>query len=187
MYEKAITELLEKNMRKRTFALWKQLNGLFPNIWELPTSSTGKYHQKKDGRVPSCSEHVYEMLYAALKVMKMFNVEERTSEGDMVLLSVVWHDAFKYGKYGTAKHTDYKHDKIMGDVISQNELTLLEIFSEEEVKNLEMMIRFHSGRWSSDHGDNNKINFNEYPQYVLFIHMLDMLSTADCLKTDMDD
>ena len=187
MYEKAISELLQKNLRKRTFEMWKQLNSLFPNIWELPTSSTGKYHQKKGGRVPSCAEHVYEMLYAASKLYRMFAINSKTAECDMLLLGVVWHDAFKYGKYGTAKHTDYKHDRLMGNVVAENESTLLEIFSEDQVKNLEMMIRFHSGRWSSDHQNREEIDFSKYPQYVLFIHMLDMLSTADCLKTDKDD
>ncbi len=187
MYEKAITDLLEKHLRKRAFDLWKQLNSLFPNIWELPTSSTGKYHQKKDGRVPSCAEHVYEMLYAAAKLLRAFNINKKTAECDMVLLGVVWHDALKYGQYGTMKHTDYHHDKNMGDVVAENESSLLEIFTAEQVKTLEMMIRFHSGRWSTNHENTDEIDFSEFPQYVLFIHMLDMLSTADCLKTDKDD
>lgn len=187
MYQKAISELLEKNLTTRSFSLWKQLNGLFPNIWDLPTSSTGKYHQKKDGRVPTCAEHVYEMLYTAFSIIKMFNITKKTIECDMVLLGVVWHDAFKYGQHGTMKHTDYKHDKIMGDVIAENEDSLKEIFSDEQIKILELMIRFHSGRWSTNHINTDEIDFNQYPQYVLFIHMLDMLSTADCLKTDMDE
>lgn len=187
MNEKAITDLLEKHLRKRAFTLWKQLNSLFPNIWELPTSSTGKYHQKKDGRVPSCAEHVYEMLYAATKFLRGFNINKRTSDCDMILLGVVWHDALKYGKYGTMKHTDYHHDKNMGDVIAENESSLREIFSDEQVKILELMIRFHSGRWSTNHENTDNIDFNEFPQYVLFIHLLDMLSTGDCLKTDLGD
>jgi hypothetical protein len=186
VYEKAISELLEKNLTERAFTLWKQLNSLFPNIWEFPTSSTGKYHQKKGGRVPSCGEHVYEMLYAAFKIMRAFNINKKTSDCDMVLLGVVWHDALKYGKYGSLKHTDYKHDKNMGDVIAENEDSLLEIFTPEQVKTLELMIRFHSGRWSTNHENTDHIDFNEFPQYVLLIHMLDMLSTADCLKTDVD-
>ena len=187
MYKTAIKELLEKCLSKRAFDLWNQLNGLFPNIWDLPTSSTGKYHQKKDGRVPSCAEHVYEMLYAASQLVRMFNINKKTPDCDMVLLAVVWHDAFKYGKFGTAKHTDKQHDRIMGDVISENESALKEIFNDDQIKILELMIRFHSGRWSSNHDDVNKFDFNEFPQYILFIHMLDMLSTADCLKTNIDD
>lgn len=186
MYQKAISELLKDNITKRAFTLWSQLNSLFPNIWDFPTSSTGKYHKKKDGRVPSCSEHVYEMLYATKKVMRSFNVLPKTPEADMLLLAVVWHDAFKYGKNGTLKHTTYDHDKIMGDVIAENAETLKEIMSDEQVKCLEVMIRFHSGQWSTDNGKGNSIDFNAYPPYVLFIHMLDMLSTANCLTSDKD-
>lgn len=186
MYQKAISELLKKNISERAFTLWSQLNSLFPNIWDLPTSSTGKYHQKKDGRVPSCAEHVYEMLYATNKIMRLFNISPKTSEANMMLLAVVWHDAFKYGKNGTHKHTDYKHDKNMGDVIAENASTLEEIMSKEQVKYLEVMIRFHSGRWSTNHENTDDIDFNAFPPYVLFIHMLDMLSTADCLKSDKE-
>lgn len=187
MYQKAISELLEKNLTKRAFALWNQLNSLFPNIWDLPTSSTGKYHQKKDGRVPSCAEHVYEMLYTANKVSRMFGVKKRTPDCDVILLAVVWHDAFKYGKNGTQKHTHKQHDRIMGDVISENESTLKEIFTDEQVKTLELMIRFHSGMWSSDNPNKTYIDFNKFPPHVLFIHSLDMMSTADCLKTDIEE
>ena len=186
MYTQAIKKLLEKNMSNRAFSLWNQLNSLFPNIWELPTSSTGKYHQKKDGRVPSCAEHVYEMLYAATKMLRAFNINKKTSDCDMVLLAVVWHDAFKYGKFGSAKHTDKKHDTIMGDVIAENESILKEIFSDEQVKILELMVRFHSGKWSTNNNNNDELNFSEFPHYVLLIHTLDMLSTANCLITDID-
>jgi len=187
VYKTAIKELLEKNLTERAFALWNQLNSLFPNIWDFPTSSTGKYHQKKDGRVPSCAEHVYEMLYAASKMLRAFNIKDKTADCDMVLLAVVWHDAFKYGKNGSAKHTIPKHDKIMGDVIAENESTLKEIFTDDQVKTLELMVRFHSGQWSTDNHKKNEIDFTEFPQYILFIHILDMLSTANCLKTNMDD
>lgn len=187
MYTKAINDLLEKGLTNRAYALWKQLNGLFPNIWELPTSSTGKYHKKENGRVPSCAEHVYEMLYGTYKILRMFGVNKKTSECDIVLLAIVWHDAFKYGRNGTMKHTATNHDRIMGDVIAENESTLKEIFSDEQVKTLELMIRFHSGMWSSDNPNKNSIDFNQFPPYVLFIHTLDMLSTGNCLKTDINE
>ena len=187
MYQKAISELLKENLRERSYNLWKQLNSLFPNIWDFPTSSTGKYHKKKGGRIPSCAEHVYGMLYATMKVMRMFNINKKSSEGDVLLLGVAWHDALKYGKYGTQKHTDYKHDKLMGDVIVENESTLKELFTDEQVKCMELMIRFHSGRWSTNHENTDEIDFTQFPHYVLFIHMLDMLETADCLRHDMEE
>lgn len=186
MYQKAISELLERNLTKRSYKLWEELNSLFPNIWDLPTSSTGKYHKKKNGRVPSCAEHVYSMLHATSKIMRMFNINKRTSEGDVILLGVALHDALKYGKFGTQKHTNYSHDKMMGDVIVENEEILKELFTDDQIKCLELMIRFHSGRWSTDHTNTDEIDFSQFPQYVLFIHMLDMLDTADCLQHDKD-
>ena len=72
-YYTRIEELLKEYMTEKGFHFWKAINGKLPNIWDRPTSSTGKYHLKEGGRVPDCAEHVYGMLFAASKILKMFS------------------------------------------------------------------------------------------------------------------
>jgi len=186
MYFEKIKELTEKNMTEKGYKLWRGIDGILPKIWSKPTSSTGKYHKNGYGEIPNIDEHVYQMLYSTIKILRMFNIETKTPESDSLIFSVILHDALKYGKLGTRKHTDYTHDKLGADMISENKETFCKIMSEEEFFRMEEAVRFHSGQWSTDAKNNGDFSFKQYNPETMFVHMLDMLSTADCLKTDMD-
>lgn len=186
-FKERIIQLLEENMTENGFKLWKGIDKILPDIWEKPTSSTGKYHKKRNGEVPSNAEHVYHMLYSACKLLRMFGVEKKTSDADKLLFSVVLHDTLKYGPQGTRKHTDKQHDKAAADMISSNKDTFLKILSENQFASLETAVRFHSGQWSTDVLKNQLFTFSDYEPEVLFLHMLDMMSTADLIQTDVRD
>jgi hypothetical protein len=186
MFKEKIIKLLENNMTEKGFALWKGINSRLPDIWNNPTSSTGKYHQKKNGEVPVQAEHVYHLLYSTVKLFRMFNINSKTTDADKMLFAVALHDSLKYGEMGTRKHTDAKHDKNAADMVSQNKETFQKILTEEQFFIMEEAIRFHSGQWSTDANKNN-FTFKEYNPETMFIHMLDMMSTADLIQTDMRD
>ena len=185
MYFEKVRDLVEKNMTEKGFKLWTGINKILPNIWSRPTSSTGKYHKNGYGEVPSIDEHVYQMIYSAIKIMRMFGIQLKTAQSDSLIFAVILHDALKYGKLGTLKHTSRSHDKLAADMISENKETFSKIMTEEEFFKMEEAVRFHSGQWSTD-VKNGDFSFNGYNPETMFVHMLDMLSTADCLKTDMD-
>jgi hypothetical protein len=186
-YKEKIIELLENNMSERGFKLWKGIDQILPNIWNHTTSSTGKYHKKMNGEVPSISEHVYQMLYASVKTLSIFDIKPKTTEADKILLAVALHDSLKYGEMGNRKHTDTTHDKLAGDMISSNKDTFLKLFNEDQVHTLEESVRFHSGRWSTDILKNEKFDWNKsnLKMETFFVHILDMFSAADLIQTDM--
>lgn len=186
-YKLKIEELLNKNLSERAFNLWKGIQTRLPDTFDLPTSSTGKYHKKLNGEIPSQGEHVYQMLYSVSKILRMFNLELKQSKSDAILLAIVLHDSLKYGTNGNRTHTDYTHDKNAADVIQQNRDTFLKLFSEEEFDVMEEAIRFHSGRWSTDVPKNKEFTFKDYNPETFLVHVLDMLSTADVLQTDVRD
>jgi len=187
LHAQEIEKLLEKNMTAKGFSFWKALSERLPNIWERPTSSTGKYHKKADGTIPDQAEHTYQMLYAASKVSRMFNIAPKTPKMDMLMLAIALHDSLKYGKDGKRQHTDYKHDQAAGNLIKDNKETFQKLLTESQVGILEDAVRFHSGQWSTDVKSKKKFNFNDRDPIAMFVHTLDMLSTADALKTDVDD
>jgi len=180
-YEEKIYELLQKNMTENTFNFWKEANNKIPKIWDRPTSSTLKYHKKEDGRVPSVGEHTYEMLYACIKIWQLFGIQKRTKEGDILLLAISLHDAFKYGKNPVQRdYTDNEHDKLIGDLVLEGKNTFLKFMEEDHVNLLEECVRFHSGRWSTD--ATSDFNFKNYHPYTMFIHILDMFSSRNLIK-----
>ena len=186
-YKKKIIKLLERHMTEKGFKLWKGINAILPDTWRKPTSSTGKHHKKMNGDVPTQAEHTYHLLYTTSKIMRLFGCNSKTTDGDKMLFACVLHDALKYGELGTRRHTDNKHDKEGADMVSSNKDIFLKILSEDQFYVLEEAIRFHSGQWSTDVPKGTKFTFSDYNPETLFIHILDMMSTADLIQTDERD
>lgn len=180
-YKKKIDKLLEENLTEQAFSFWMTAKKRLPNIGDRLTSSTKKYHKRKDGTVQKLDEHVWEMLKAGNAIYRLFSTEKKRSHKDAVLLSIVLHDSLKYGEDGLTEHTLKNHDSLGGNVIKKNKNTFLKFLSEDECNIIEEAIRYHSGRWSTDLKE-QKINFKDYNIETFFLHMLDMLSANDCLK-----
>jgi len=73
-YKKKVIELLEVNLTEKAFNLWVAVDKMLPDIWNHPTSSTGKYHKKLNGEVPTQAEHVYHLLYSISKLLRIKDV-----------------------------------------------------------------------------------------------------------------
>lgn len=184
-FKEKVETLLKDNMTEKGFNLWYAINQRLPDIWDKPTSSTGKYHKTKSGRIPSQAEHVYHMLYATIKIIRMFNIETKTKNGDKLLMAIALHDSLKYGQLGTRRHTDTSHDKMAADMISENKNTFLKLLTEDQFYTMEEAVRFHSGQWSTDAKHEKDFSFKNYNPETLFVHMLDMMSTYDLIQTDV--
>jgi len=184
-YYGRVKEILNRNMTERCYKLWEGLNQMLPTIYNKPTSSTGKHHKKLNGDVPSQAEHIFHLIYSAEILLRMFNINPKTSEADLLFLAISLHDSLKYGDHGSRKFTDKTHDKLAADMIEGNREALLKIFEDEKVSILAEMVRFHSGRWSTDVPRDGKFDFRNFHPYTFFIHMLDMMSTNDLIQTDV--
>jgi len=181
MYLNRINELLERSMTESGFKFWKALYSKIPPAWDRLASSTKKYHNKSNGRVPTIAEHTYEMLYAAEKLLRTFDIRVKTQEADTILLAVTLHDAFKYGiNPDEAEFTTNTHDQIMADSIVKNKETFKKVFTESQVTQIETAIRYHAGRWSS--GIPNTFRLDDLDPVTLFVHFLDMMSSRDLIK-----
>lgn len=176
-------KLLEDNMTERGYKLWKALEERTPNIWERLSSSSKKYHKKENGKVDTIEEHTYEMVYACCKLFTLFGIEKKTKECDLLLLALVLHDSFKYGISDplNTPHTKKDHDRIIGNTVKENSHVFMKYYSESEVLLLEEMVRFHSGKWSTDWVD-GLTSFKRLDTKTFFIHLLDMLSTRNLIK-----
>lgn len=184
-YKEKLVELLEDNMTEKSFNLWKGINKRLPDIWNKLTASTKKYHRKLNGDVQDIAEHTYEMLFSAIKICRLLDINLKTTNSDKILFAIVLHDSLKYGTLGTRRHTDNKHDKYAADMISENKEIFEKILSEEQFFVMEEAVRFHSGRWSTDVPRNKEFTFNDYNPETFFVHMLDMMSSADLIQTDV--
>lgn len=184
IYLEKIDEVLKKHLTEKSFALWIGIREKIPNkCWDKLTSSTGKYHKKEDqgGRVPSVSEHTYEMIYAADKIIGMF---EGLLNKDIIFLSLALHDSYKYGLVKSCNSTEAKHDKLIADLINKNKKIFTQALSENDTILLEEAVRFHMGKWGTESGKD--FNYDKHGVLVLFISTLDMLSSKNLIKV-LDD
>lgn len=180
-YQEEINEILKENMSELGYKFWLGIEKKIPNVLNKPTSSSGKYHKRAEGNIPTQGEHVWEMLYACSKLFTIFNIEKNTSEADTLLLAIALHDCLKYGaKPEGAPHTNHTHDQRAADMVSKNKEIFLKILNEGQTKRVEEAIRYHTGRWSTDAREN--FDFENIHPYSFFVHMLDMLSTTDLIK-----
>lgn len=182
-YEKEIDHILKNNLTTIAYNFWRAANQKIPNIWGRPSSSTGKYHNDENGKTKTVGEHTYEMLQACVGIWRMFDVKSKTEEGDILLLSIIFHDAFKYGlEPHTRKHTDTKHDKICADLINKGKDTFLKFIDEKSVCVLEEIVRFHNGKWSTDAPKD--FDFRKVHPFTFFVHTLDMLSANNLIRKE---
>jgi len=181
-----IDKILKEELTTKGYKVWKIILSKIPYVWDRPASSSGKYHLKENGKVPSIAEHTYEMLYAAVKILRMFGIEGKGSkEEDAILFGIVLHDSFKYGiNPEIRKYTDNTHDKIVADIVKKNSKMFETFLNESQVIQLEEEVRFHSGRWSSDAKYNTEFCLESLQPETLFIHILDMLSSRNLLKIE---
>jgi len=180
LFIQKIDQILKKHLTENSFELWVAIRENISNkCWGKPTSSSGKYHQKSDqnGRVPSCAEHTFELIYAIDKIIPMF---EGSLNKDVVFLSAALHDAYKYGLVKTCNSTEQRHDQIIADIIKNNKKTFLQALNENDISILDEAVRRHMGRWGTDAGKN--FSYSDYGPLVLFLSTLDMMSSKNLIK-----
>lgn len=177
-YLEKIDKLLEKNLKPDTFEFWLQLKERISNkCWDKQASSTGKYHKKENGRNPTVAEHTWELISAADKIISMF---EGIINKDVIFLSLVLHDSYKYGLCKTCQFTESRHGEIISEMINVNKKVYRQILTENEINSLIHAVKYHDGRWSPCL--KNKIDYSFYTPELMFLHMLDMMSSRNLIK-----
>jgi ssDNA-binding Zn-finger/Zn-ribbon topoisomerase 1 len=174
-----IDSLLKENLSIGAYGFWQHARETLPDAWDRPTSSSGKYHRRANGSVPSTAEHTFDMLYAAYKIARMFGPEKKGNVSDNLYIAIALHDGMKYGPTGKLPHTVKNHDKLIGDWFVDQCDYKKSVPLDLNPDVIQEAIRLHSGRWSTDikvYIDSPLISTTH------LIHTLDMLSTADLLK-----
>jgi hypothetical protein len=179
---KDINDLLKENMSVPGYALWEEISSKTTMVMHRPSSGSGKYHNNDDGGVYTIGEHTYQILYTTIRAMKLFDTKPKSKHADILLLAAACHDLLKYGNEDPLfrKTTDKRHDKLIADTLLFNKTRILETFNVYEFNKLEQICRYHTGRWSTDATET--FDFSKLCPEVMFVHILDMLSSQNLLK-----
>jgi hypothetical protein len=153
------------------------LNGLPKYFWEVPASSTGKYHPDYALGKGGLVRHTK----AAVKIAnELFNLEmfrELLPLRDSILSALILHDGLKHGKE-FSEFTKFEHPVIMRDYLLENAKEL------PFIQTIANLIASHMGQWSQNSRSAILLPKPE-SKAGKFVHLCDYLASRKFIEVKM--
>lgn len=163
----------------------KKMIELLPDyFFEVPASSTGKYHPEYALGEGGLLRHTKAAVRIAYELLNDPCIGDKYTqdEKDLMIMALILHDGLKSGR-NHEKYTRFDHPILIADYIMDNEEDLgLEV---EKIEFLCDAVKTHMGSWTTDY---NGVEVLEKPKtkYQNFVHMCDYLASRKCLLVPFD-
>lgn len=171
---------------KRVLDSCKYIINLLPDyFFEIPASSTGKYHPEFAGSKNGLVKHTKVAVRFAYELFNIENINDKYSdiEKDLIIMALLIHDGLKSGIV-KENYTRFDHPILIADLVKNNKehLSLKDV----EIEKLTSMLKCHMGGW----------NTNNYSDVVLpkpknklenFVHMCDFLASRKVINVKFND
>lgn len=154
------------------------LNMLPDYFYEVPASSTGKYHPSfslGDGGLVRHSKVAFKIGQVLLNNESVQNFNSK--EKDLLLISILVHDGLKCG-YTKEEYTRFDHPILISNFIKENKNKFS--FSDDEIEFICSCVETHMGQWTTDYNGNEVLK-RPISKYQRFVHMCDYLSSQKFL------
>ena len=182
LFEIELNYLKSDRIKKACLEMTKLLPDYF---YEVPASSTGKYHPSYslgDGGLLRHSKAAMRIGYELLQDPSIGD-KYTDDEKDLMLMALLIHDGLKSGN-PKEKYTRFDHPILMADYLMDCEESLgLEV---EEIEFLGDVIKTHMGVWTTDY-NGNEILEKPKTKYQNFVHMCDYLASRKCILVPFDE
>lgn len=149
-------------------------------------SSTGKYHPLSDLGEGGLLRHIKSVFYIGLDLLQLEHYQEMFSERekDLILISLLLHDAKKYGApERNRKYTTNDHPLLAANWIKDDEIFNNIIPNKDRII-ISNCIAAHSGQWNT-----NKKGEEILPKPTnkkeFFVHMCDYIASRRYLDIDL--
>ena len=181
LFEVELTYLKLDRIKKACLAMTKLLPDYF---YEVPASSTGKYHPSYSLGEGGLLRHSKAAMRIGYELLQDPSIGDKYTddEKDLMLMALLIHDGLKSGN-PQEKYTRFDHPILMADYLMDCEEELgLEV---EEIEFLGDVIKTHMGVWTTDY-NGNEILEKPKTKYQNFVHMCDYLASRKCLLVPFD-
>ncbi len=160
------------------------INHLPDYFFEIPASSTGKYHPDYALGEGGLIRHTKAAVRICFELIEnpLFKEKYTSDEIDLMLISLVLHDGMKSGKI-KSKYTNITHPLIICDYIKENKDNLS--FTKDELKFITDNISSHMGPWNKDY-DGNEVLPIPKNKYERLIHISDYLASKKFIHINFD-
>ena len=153
-------------------------------FFEVPASSTGKYHPKyalNKGGVVRHTKSAVRMAYELL-ANPLIGGKYTDREKDLMIIALILHDGLKSGKE-KSEYTKIEHPLYISQHIKDNKDNLS--MNDEDVDFICNVIESHMGSWNKDF-DGNEVLPIPKTKYQTFVHMCDYLASRKFINVEFD-
>lgn len=153
-------------------------------FFEIPASSTGKYHPLFASSSNGLVKHTKVAVRIAKELLDnpvLNNFNER--EKDLIIMSLILHDGLKSG-LAKEKYTRVDHPLLISSYIKENKDKLK--LTDLDLEIITNGIASHMGIWNKDYEGNEVLPIPKN-KIERFIHMCDYLSSKKFLDVSFDN
>ena len=182
VFEQELKYLKTDKVRKACEVMIEKLPDYF---FEIPASSTGKYHPEYATGKGGLLRHTKAAVRIGYELLSNPIIGDKYSEKekDLMLMGLLLHDGLKLG-LPKEKYTRFDHPILMANYIKENakELPL----TEKEITFLQDVIKTHMGIWTTDYNGEEVLE-KPKTKYQNFVHMCDYLASRKAILLPFDN
>ena len=165
----------------------KTLIGLLPKyFFEIPASSTGKYHPSfslGDGGLVRHTKVAVRIAYELLN-NETVGMKFSDKDKDLIIMALILHDGVKSGMEHS-KYTKFDHPLLVSKLIMENVSKLsMEV---DDIRKMCSMIESHMGQWNFDNYQQKEVLPKPRTAEQRFVHMCDYLASRKFLDVKFED
>jgi len=150
-------------------------------FWEVPASSTGKYHPKFAKEEGGLVRHTRVAVNNALSLFELDQYAFSAQDEDIILVALILHDTFKHGKK-KQKYSVANHGVICAEIIEKDD------FLPNEIKfRLAGAVASHMGQWNKDYKTKKIIAPEPQSELEKFVHLCDYLASKKYLEVNFKE
>ena len=181
MFERELEYIKDNNIRESAEYM---INILPDYFFEIPASSTGKYHPTFASSTSGLVKHTKVAVRIAYELLNNSVINKFTDrEKDLIIMAIILHDGLKSG-INKEKYTRFDHPLLISEYIKDNKVNLK--LTDDDIKELSKMISAHMGPWNTDYNGNEILPLPKNAK-ERFVHMCDYLSSKKFLDVEFDN
>ena len=161
------------------------LNLLPDYFFQIPASSTGKYHPEFTLGDGGLVRHVKAAVRIAYELLSNPSIGGKytSKEQDLMIMTLILHDGLKSGLTHN-RYTQFDHPTLIKNYIIENKDKLK--LSDKEIDFVAKAIESHMGPWNKDYNGNEVLPVPK-TKYENFVHMCDFLASRKFLDIKFDN
>ena len=181
VFKKELEYIKNKDIKESAIFM---INILPDYFFEIPASSTGKYHPKFAASDNGLVKHTKVAVRIAYELLSNSTINKFTDrEKDLIIMALILHDGLKSGIV-KEKYTKVDHPLLVANYIKDNKSSLK--LSDNEIDELCSMISSHMGPWNTDYNGNEVLPVPKSAK-ERFVHMCDYLSSKKFIDVEFDN